>query len=208
MDFGRPFAVVTPTLDGDVLRVLAGAEEEFTGRQLHRLVGRGSEAGVRRAVERLAEQGIVLRRRAGQAKLYQLNRDHLAAPHIEGLANTKAQLSARLEGHIAAWRVVPAFAILFGSVARGENRATSDLDVLVVRAPEIDEGAVAWRDQLAGLERAATAWTGNEARVVEYGEEELHEPGVRPVVEEALRDGIVLRGSRQRLRAKLKQAGR
>jgi hypothetical protein len=42
MDFGRPFNVVTPTLDGDVLGVLAGAEEEFTGRRIHQVLERGS----------------------------------------------------------------------------------------------------------------------------------------------------------------------
>jgi hypothetical protein len=78
MDFSRPLGVVSPTLDGDVLTVLAAADEEFSGRRIQRLLGHSSEPGVRKAAERLVEQGVVLRRPAGRAKLYRLNRQHLA----------------------------------------------------------------------------------------------------------------------------------
>jgi predicted nucleotidyltransferase len=94
--------------------------------------------------------------------------------------------------------------LVFGSVARGQARAGSDLDLLVVRFDDIDEEAPEWRDQLADLERDATAWTGNEARVIEYGESDLVDPGVRRVVEDALRDGLEVSGSRRQLRALLR----
>lgn len=96
MDLKHPFAVVTPTVDGDVLAVLAGAEAAFTGREVHRLVGQYSEAGVRKVLGRLVEQGIVLVERAGPSYLYRLNRDHLAAPQIIALAGLRAELLGRL----------------------------------------------------------------------------------------------------------------
>jgi predicted nucleotidyltransferase len=205
MDFARPFSVVTPTLDGDVLSVLVGADEEFSGRRIHRLLGRGSEPGVRRAADRLVDQGIVLRRQAGRAKLYRLNRDHLAAPYVSGLALLRAELVDRLQEAVAGWSPSALCVVLFGSVARGEAGPRSDLDVLVVRSAGVDEDEDAWREQSAALERMATNWTGNEARIVEYGEDDLGDPAVRSVVDDALRDGIDLSGSRRRLQSLLRR---
>jgi predicted nucleotidyltransferase len=205
MDFRRPLSVVAPTLDGDVLGVLAGADEEFTGRRIHRVLGHGSEHGVRKAADRLVEQGIVSRRQAGQAKLYSLNRSHLAAPYVEGLGSLRAQLIQRLRDTVTDWKKPPAVVLLFGSVAPGEAGAKSDLDLLVVRRLDTKEEAPRWQDQLAVLEREATVWTGNEARVIEYGERELADVAVREVVEGALVDGIAIYGTRQELRRLLER---
>ncbi len=199
MDFRRPLSVVAPTLDGDVLGVLAGAEEEFTGRRIHRVLGHGSEHGVRKAADRLVEQGIVSRRQAGQAKLYSLNRSHLAAPYVEGLGSLRLQLVERLKEMVGSWKKPAAAVLLFGSVARGEAGPESDLDLLVVRRRDTREDLSLWQDQLSILESEATVWTGNEARVVEYGKDDLADPEVRGVVEEALGEGITIYGPRLRL---------
>jgi predicted nucleotidyltransferase len=197
MDFQRPLSVVAPTLDGDVLGVLAGAEDEFTGRRIHRVLGRGSEHGVRKAADRLVEQGIVSRRQAGQAKLYSLNRSHLAAPYVEGLGSLRSQLVGRLKETVGSWKKPAAAVLLFGSVARGEAGPESDLDLLVVRRRDIKEDLPFWQDQLAALESEATAWTGNEARVIEYGENDLAGPDVHGLVAEALNEGITIFGTRR-----------
>jgi predicted nucleotidyltransferase len=200
MDFRRPLSVVAPTLDGDVLAVLAGADEEFTGRRIHRVLGHGSEHGVRKAADRLVEQGIVTRRQAGQAKLYSLNRSHLAAPYVEGLGSLRSQLVERLKETISVWRKPALVVLLFGSVARGEAGPESDLDLLVVRRGDTKEDLPRWQEQLAALEREATVWTGNEAQVIEYGRGELANPEVRGVVEEAIDEGVAVYGTRLRLR--------
>jgi len=207
MDFQRPLSVVAPTLDGDVLGVLAGANEEFTGRRIHRVLGRGSEHGVRKAADRLVEQGIVSRRQAGQAKLYSLNRSHLAAPYVEGLGSLRAQLITRLKEAVAEWKKPPSVLFLFGSVARGEAGNESDLDLFVVRRLDAKEESARWQEQIAELEGDSTAWTGNEARVVEYGKRDLAEAAVREVAEEVLEDGVAIYGSRLRLRSLLKRYG-
>jgi len=207
MDFRRPLSVVAPTLDGDVLAVLAGADEEFTGRRIHRVLGHGSEHGVRKAADRLVEQGIVARRQAGQAKLYSLNRSHLAASYVEGLASLRSQLVERLKESVRTWKSPPAAVLLFGSVARGEAGVKSDLDLLVVRRPGTKEESPRWQNQLAALERDATVWTGNEARVIEYGKRDLADDDVRHVVEAALDEGIPIYGGRMRFRRLLDRYG-
>jgi predicted nucleotidyltransferase len=198
MDFAHPFRLVSPTLDGDVLNVLAGAEEAFSGRRIHRLMGHGSEPGVRKAAERLVDQGIVFRSQAGKAKLYRLNREHVGAAGIEILAASRREFIARLRELVARWGVAPRAVVLFGSAARREARPDSDIDLLVIRDASVDEEAPEWCEQLASLESQATKWTGNDARVIELSEVDLSRP--IPLIDEAIRDGIDLFGSPRCLR--------
>jgi predicted nucleotidyltransferase len=206
MDFARPLQVVSPTLDGDVLTVLAGANEAFSGRRIHRLVGRGSEPGIRRAAERLVSQGIVLRHQAGRANLYQLNREHVSAEAIELLAEAPSQLISWLREEIASWKIAPRCAALFGSVARREAGPEGDLDLLVIRPVQVDEDSSTWTEQLASLARSATAWTGNDARIVELAEGELTQAG--PLLENVLNEGVELFGALQSVRGEIGGQGR
>jgi len=70
MELNRPLATVTPTLDGDVLAVMAQNEVTFTTGQLHRVLDRYSEAGIRKVLVRLGGQGIVLSERVGNTYSY------------------------------------------------------------------------------------------------------------------------------------------
>lgn len=90
MQFDRPFLALTPTVDGDVLQVLSGAEASFTPGEVQRLLGRHSIAGVRLTLKRLTEQGIVLAAPAGRAVMYRLNRDHVLASAIIEMSQAKA----------------------------------------------------------------------------------------------------------------------
>jgi hypothetical protein len=200
MDFRRPLTIVTPTLDGDVLAVLAAADVEFSGRELARRVGHGSTEGIRRAADRLAVEGIVLRRVVGGAHLYSLNRNHIAARWVEGLATLREQVIDRLRELISAWEEPASLAFLFGSAARREATPASDLDLLVVRRQDCDPDADAWRSQLLDLQRAATALTGNDARVLEVGEEDLMAGRGERVLEDVVGEGVELLGSRHALR--------
>src|SRR5438067_4464583 len=169
MDLARPLTVITPTVDGDVLAVLARAEASFTGRQVHQVAGRHSERGIRNALHRLSTQGIVARERVGSADQYRLNRAHLAAPYVEALANLRHELLRRMAGELEGWAVPPDFAALFGSAARGAMQPESDIDLLVLRPDTVDADDQQWRTQLDGLASNVTAWTGNDTRILEFG---------------------------------------
>jgi len=190
------------------LAALAQGDLELSGRELARQVGYGSTEGIRRAADRLVTQGTVLRRAAGGAHLYRLNREHLAARHVEGLANARGELIERLRTVLAGWSQPAEIALLFGSAARGEATADSDLDLLIIRARGVDPDSDAWRTQLFDLQRSATAWTGNDARVVEYSEEELSGPNPEPLLQEAIADGIELFGSRRTLKRLIARSDR
>jgi hypothetical protein len=197
MDLGRPFTVVTPTVDGDVLAVLAGATASFTASEVHQLLGRRSEQGVRRSLRRLVDQGIVVSTRAGRTWTHELNRSHLASEHIIGIAQLRAAFMERARSAVGTWEVRPELVALFGSAATGHMRADSDIDVCVVRPVSVDVDDGTWREQLYQFERDIRSWTGNTARILELGDDEIGTEtgaGRRPVVAEVERDGIVIVG--------------
>lgn len=98
-------------------------------------------------------------------------------------------------------------AALFGSAGRGDGVASSDLDVLIIRPELVDVEDEKWREQLDSLQQAATRWTGNDARVLEYGEDELSRRSRQePVVVTALEEGIELAGSLRALRLRMSRS--
>lgn len=204
MDLARPFAVVTPTIDGDVLQALAGADTGFTGRGVHRLIGRRSQEGVRRALDRLTAQGIVGAETVGASTVYRLNRAHLAAPHIEAIAQLRGELLTRLRARLDGWEIRPAYAALFGSAARGDMQAGSDIDLFVVRPAGVDPDDADWLDQVHTLVRDVAIWTGNDVRPVELAEDEALTAArdKRGVVADVAADGIHLAGPSGFLRRK------
>jgi predicted nucleotidyltransferase len=204
MELHRPLATVTPTLDGDVLAVLAVRGTGFTTGQLHRMLADYSEEGIRKVLTRLTHQGIVRAERVGNAYRYELNQDHLAASAIAELANLPQTLLRRIEERLAIWARPPAYAAVFGSAARGTMIADSDLDLLLV-TPD-DEATDVWDEQVAALTRDVTAWTGNDTRVLEYTAGELSAHRDEPVLAEILHDGLTVAGAHAWFQCRLRAA--
>jgi len=115
-----------------VLGLLFGQpERSFFATELINLAHAGSGA-VQRELGRLAESGLVAVTRIGNQKHYQANR---AAPIFEELRG----IAIKVLGPAEALRVVLAplagrvrAAWLYGSVAKGTDRAQTDMDVLIV----------------------------------------------------------------------------
>ncbi|MEU0789672.1 nucleotidyltransferase domain-containing protein [Amycolatopsis sp. NPDC005961] len=193
MELNRPLATVTPTLDGDVLAVLAGFDGTFTTGQLHRVLGKHSEEGIRKVLQRLVRQGVVHSDRVGNAFAYRFNRDHLAAEHITGLAGLRGRLLERIESTLESWQSRPKYAAVFGSAARGSMMVDSDIDLLLVRPDEANEDR--WALQVDGLAADVSRWTGNDARILEFTVAEVAARGPdEPVLSDVLRDGLTVAG--------------
>ncbi len=196
MHLARPFAAIIPTLDGEVLVVLAGTTRPLTGRDVAKLVKRGSQAGVNRALRRLVEHGVVEAQEAGAAILYSLNREHLAAPAVSSLADLRGELVRRLRQSFQVWKTRPLHASLFGSAARGDGKTSSDIDVFVVRPSGIDENDRRWREQLDQLARDVRRWTGNQLGLAEVSKRDVRRlRRIKPAVLFELRaDAVTLVG--------------
>lgn len=182
----RPMQVVTPTVDGDILAVLARGDVALTPGELQRRIERYSISGIRKALARLTEQGIVTAQTRPRATLYQLNRRHLAAGAIVALAGQREEFLGRLSRALEELDHVPVYAALFGSAARGGMHPGSDIDLFLVRPDDIDdiggELREQWDDAIATVVDDASAWTGNDTRVFEMDHREVrnalahHEP--------------------------------
>ena len=117
---------------------------------------------------RLVAQGVVVVDTPGRYPVYRLNREHVAVPHIEALTAVRREIIDRIGGELAGWQLVPTYAGLFGSFARGTADADSDIDMLIVRPDGMDAAVEdAWSDQLAHLQDKIRSWTGNAAQLVD-----------------------------------------
>lgn len=194
MDVSRPFAALAPGVESDVLVALAVSTTQRSGREIARLSGRSS-TGVQHALDRLVDEGLVHRIPAGRAYLYSLNHEHLLAPAVEVMADARWELIRRLRDLFASWKSPILHASLFGSVARGEGNAASDIDVLVVRPKDIDAEDGQWRGQLEELADCVLRWTGNQAGIAELSEGDVSAPTARPpIFEEVAEEAIDLGG--------------
>ena len=194
----QPLATITPTVDADILQVLAAADQPFTGRQLAGLIPQRSTRGVTRALQRLVDHGIVHVAPAGNANLYQLNRQHLAADHIVALSRLRDTLAERISDHVEHWQQPADLVVLFGSAARNQMGLDSDIDLFVVSDRV---GAEAWDAQAHQLAQQVRTWTGNDCRILEMTPQQVTDgAGDDPVLAEIARDGQTLYGDASLLR--------
>ncbi|GAB3224661.1 hypothetical protein GCM10027586_13200 [Kineococcus gypseus] len=169
MDLSDPMSAVIPSLEGQVLRVLAGTSHPLTASTVARLVSRGSVPGVRVALRRLTEVGTVLQDQVGRQYEYRANRAHAAWPAIQSAVDFADGFSASLDAEIA--RRVTGTAgtggvtcAVFGSTARGTAREDSDVDLVLV-VP--DDAPPALGEELSRrLTEDIASFTGNAVNVL------------------------------------------
>jgi predicted nucleotidyltransferase len=196
MDISRPYTAVCPTLDGDVLRVLAGTDLGLTGREVAVMADR-SQKGVLDSLHRLTAHGLVTRVPLNRAYLFRLNREHLAADAVELLMAMRGELFRLIEKEVGGWDIAPVHASVFGSTARGDGDIDSDIDMLIVHPPGVSANE-RWQTQVDALGHQIEAWTGNQAKITERSETELTElvRQKRPIIAELRSDAIVVAGRR------------
>jgi len=204
---GRPAGPLRAVLDHllgapsrvAVLRVLAAGGAPVTQRELARRAG-VQVRSAQQAVALLAALGLVERVVGGRDHLVSLNRRHVLAPPVVALFDAEAGVFRGVRERLHAWagsggrdRVVEAV-VIFGSVARGDDTPTSDLDVLVVAAGPAARDAIeeSFRDVAAELRRSF----GVDARAYVLGHEELRRRWRRreSPVPEAVADGLTVVG--------------
>lgn len=196
VDVSRPYTAVCPTVDGDVLRVLAGTSLGLTGREVMTMTGRRSHGGVLDALHRLTAHGLVTRVQLNRSYLFALNREHVAADAVILLMNLRETLFELIRSVVTQWEVSPVHASVFGSTARGDGSVESDIDVLIVRPARTAQDESPWQEQVDALREQIKAWTGNNAAVVDKSETELADlrERQRPIIAELCSDAIVLYG--------------
>ena len=197
MRLNHPIQSVIPSAHGAVLGVLARTSEPLTGRRIAALTRpQFSQSRVNRVLGELARDGIADVDDRPPARYYRLNRDHVAAPGILALATMWQTLLYRIQTSLTEWPAQPVATWLFGSAARGEADATSDVDILVVRQDHsLDDDA--WQQQLDGLADQVHRWSGNACDMLVLSESELQGAAQRGdrLIDELRRDAIHLAGA-------------
>jgi predicted nucleotidyltransferase len=198
VDLSEPGRGLTSGLTMPILRVVAGRSTPVTAAQLTRIAGAGTEAGTRRALERLAMHGVCVSDEIGGRVVYSLNYDHVLYDAVAALLNADRELSRRLKGAIARWDPQPQSAVLYGSAARGDGDIDSDIDLFLVRPILSGVRKRDWVRQAQELRRAVHDWTGNRLQILDWTRPILlrHARAGEPLVDALLEDGVVIHGAR------------
>jgi uncharacterized protein len=124
---------------GRVLALLYGAPDEtLFVRQIARQV-ETSVGTVQRELNLLADAGLIKRSTVGNQVFYQVNQEHPEYPELRALLAKTAGVFQMLKTALAPLSSRIDVAFVYGSVARGEERATSDIDLMVIGAASLDE---------------------------------------------------------------------
>jgi uncharacterized protein len=124
---------------GRVLALLYGAPDQTRFvRQIARQVDT-SVGTVQRELNLLADAGLIKRSTVGNQVFFQANQEHPEYPELRALLAKTAGVFQMLKMALASLSSRVDLAFVYGSVARGEEKATSDIDLMVIGAVSLDE---------------------------------------------------------------------
>ena len=194
MRFRRPFTeLLGSPIRVDLLRMLSRARgEALSGRELARRVS-ASPSQVNEHLRILEAQGVVRSQTIGRVHAWSMSTEHVLAGPLHHLFEVEPavfeQLLTKLE---ATLRPLPIErAILFGSVARGDERPESDIDLFVETRGKEEKEVVA-----AALGRASQEFAlrfGNPLSNLILTHAEVGRGSIPGLLESIEREGVRLR---------------
>jgi len=115
-----------------VLSLLIGQpEQQFYTSEIIRIAGSGSGA-VQRELEKLAKAGILTATASGNRKMYQANRASPIFEELHGLMIKTVGLLEPLRDALEPYASNLDAAFVYGSVAKGQDIAGSDIDLMII----------------------------------------------------------------------------
>lgn len=105
-------------------------EQEYFPRQLERLSGI-FVGNLQKELIKMETAGLLESRRLGKLKLYKLNIKHPLYPELKGVVAKTVGLEEMIRAELAKLKGIEA-ACLYGSFARSEAHAGSDVDLLIL----------------------------------------------------------------------------
>jgi predicted nucleotidyltransferase len=113
-------------------------DEAFFVRQIARQVD-VSVGTVQRELLTLEDAGLISRTQTGNQVFYRANRDHPTFPEVHGLLAKTVGVFYQVAQALAPLAKAIQFVFVYGSFARGEENAKSDLDLMVIGQVTLDE---------------------------------------------------------------------
>ena len=172
VDYARPVQALIPGVQGQILGVLAETTAQLNLTTIARLA-EVSQAQTSRVLPGLVHLGLVERVEAPPSALFRLMDENLAGRLVRSMTDLR-HLALRTVGDCSALlKPRPELVIVFGSFARSEADADSDLDVVIVRPAAIDDSDSAWAASIVTLNQDLTRALGNPVNILEVGAHDL-----------------------------------
>jgi len=111
-------------------------DESFFVRQVA-LILKEDPTNVSREMAKLEELGILRSKRTGNLKHFQTNRECPFFEELKGLVLKTSGVAGRIRASLQRLKGIE-FAIIYGSYAKGEEKADSDVDLLIIGEVDID----------------------------------------------------------------------
>ena len=153
-------------------QLLLNPDSSYHVRELARLTGT-TPGTLHKELARLAEVGLLSRERQGNQVRYRANRECPVFPELAGLFRKTTGLVGVLAEALRTLQPAPELALVFGSLARGDENARSDVDLLLIADCSFGEAIKALHPTQTVLQREINPvlYTAGEfARRVEAGE--------------------------------------
>jgi len=122
-----------------ILSLLYGhPDESYYLRQLVRETGAGNGA-IQREVKQLSDAGLIVRKIVGRQVFYQANRKSPVFSELRGLLLKTSGVRDVLRNALAPLKGRVRLAFIYGSIATQQERATSDVDLMIVGDVDLAE---------------------------------------------------------------------
>jgi uncharacterized protein len=147
-----------------VLALLYGhPDEEFYLRQIIRAAGVG-QGSMQRELEQLVGSGLVLRHTLGRQVYFKANPDSPVYKELRSILLKTAGVADVLREALASMAALIDVAFVYGSVARGDERRASDVDIMIIGNASFAEvsRALGAAQQRLGREVNPTVYTPGE----------------------------------------------
>jgi predicted nucleotidyltransferase len=124
---------------GRVLGLLYGRpDESFYIRQVARQV-EASVGAVQRELEKLAQVDLIVRSQVGNQVFYQVNQQHPVFSEMRSLVNKTVGVFHILRSALESLANQIVVAFVYGSMARQQEKAQSDIDLMIVGDVRLDD---------------------------------------------------------------------
>lgn len=179
-----------------ILRFLVKSQAQLNGREIAKNVGL-SHVKAHTALKDLTKHGVVNMRSVGSSLIYWLNEEHFLVKEIIRPAFEKEEALLKYVAGIILKEILPPrplSIILFGSFAKGNALANSDIDVVIVYPHQKNKSLLA--KELSEAEKRITLLFGNHLASVPFSIHEFQNKLKKKsaFINEIIRTGKVIYG--------------
>ena len=129
-------------------------DESFYYRQLARELNGLSAGTIQRELDLLSQLGLIERSTVGKQVFYRANRSHPIFPELRALVTKTIGSIPTLRSALGPLADSISIAFLYGSMARGEEKSESDIDLMVVGSTTLEDVVTKLSSVESSLRRA------------------------------------------------------